>query len=37
MIVKGKNYSYGIHVKDRKELCREKPIETMPAPAVVKI
>lgn len=37
MIVKGKNYPYGIHVKDRKELCREKPIETMPAPAVVKI
>ena len=37
MIIKGKKYRYGIHVKDRKELCREKPIETMPAPEIVKI
>ncbi|MFR6056515.1 MAG: RnfABCDGE type electron transport complex subunit C, partial [Eubacteriales bacterium] len=37
MILKGKRYRYGVHVKDRKELCREKPIETMPAPETVKI
>ena len=32
---KGKNYSYGIHVKDMKELCMESPIESMPAPEKV--
>ena len=34
---KGKNYLYGIHVKDMKELCADKPIEKMPAPKKVYI
>ena len=37
MIRKGKNYPYGIHVKDMKELCADKPIEKMPAPPKVYI
>ena len=36
-IKKGKNYPYGIHVKDMKELCAESPIEKMPAPPKVYI
>ncbi len=36
-IRKGKNYQYGIHVKDMKELCAEKAIEKMPAPKKVYI
>lgn len=36
-VKKGKFYPYGIHVKDNKQLCREKPIELMPAPEIVKI
>jgi electron transport complex protein RnfC len=34
---KGKRYPYGIHVKDMKELCDNKPIEKMPAPSKVYI
>ncbi len=34
-IRKGKNYPYGIHVKDMKELCCDLPIEVMPAPETV--
>jgi electron transport complex protein RnfC len=34
---KGKNYPYGIHVKDMKELCAESPIVKMPAPKKVYI
>lgn len=34
---KGKNYPYGIHVKDMKELCADKPIVKMPAPKTVYI
>lgn len=34
---KGKNYPYGIHVKDMKELCADKPIVKMPAPEKVYI
>lgn len=34
-IRKGKNYPYGIHVKDMKELCSESPIVKMPAPKKV--
>lgn len=34
---KGKRYPYGIHVKDMKSLCSEKPIEEMPAPKTVHI
>ena len=34
---KGKNYPYGIHVYDRKELSKDKPIETMPKPQTVYI
>lgn len=37
MIRKGKSYPYGIHVKDMKELCADKPIEKMPAPPKVYI
>ncbi len=37
MIRKGKNYPYGIHIKDMKELCADKPIEKMPAPPKVYI
>ena len=36
-IRKGKNYPYGIHVKDMKELCAESPIVKMPAPKKVYI
>lgn len=36
-IRKGKNYPYGIHVKDMKHLCDFKPIEVMPAPETVYI
>ncbi len=36
-IIKGKNYRYGIHVKDMKELCADSPIEKMPAPKKVYI
>lgn len=36
-IRKGKNYPYGIHVPDRKELCAETPIVKMPAPKKVYI
>ena len=36
-IRKGKNYPYGIHVKDMKELCNDSPIEKMPNPNVVYI
>ena len=36
-IRKGKPYPYGIHVKDMKELCAEKPIVKMPAPPKVYI
>ena len=36
-IRKGKRYPYGIHVKDMKNLCSEKPIEIMPAPKTVYI
>lgn len=32
---KGKNFPYGIHVKDMKELCADKPIIKMPAPKKV--
>ena len=34
-IRKGKNYPYGIHVEDMKELCAESPIVKMPAPQKV--
>ncbi|MBE7061627.1 MAG: electron transport complex subunit RsxC [Clostridiales bacterium] len=34
-IRKGKNYPYGIHVKDMKELCSNSPIEVMPSPDTV--
>ncbi len=34
-IRKGKNYPYGIHVKDMKELCDNSPIVKMPAPKKV--
>jgi len=34
---KGKNYPYGIHVKDMKELCSESQIVKMPAPKKVYI
>lgn len=34
---KGKRYPYGIHVKDMKALCSEKPIVDMPAPNEVHI
>lgn len=34
-IRKGKNYPYGIHVKDMKELCCDFAIESMPAPQKV--
>ena len=37
MIKKGKNYPYGIHVKDMKELCAESTIVKMPAPQKVYI
>ena len=36
-IRKGKNYAYGIHVKDMKHLTREIAIEEMPSPAKVYI
>ena len=36
-IRKGKNYLYGIHVKDMKEMCAESPIVKMPAPKKVYI
>ncbi len=36
-IRKGKNYPYGIHVKDMKELCDNSPIVKMPAPKKVYI
>ena len=36
-IRQGKNYPYGIHVKDMKELCAENPIIKMPAPRKVYI
>ncbi len=36
-IREGKNYLYGIHVKDMKELCADKPIVKMPAPKKVYI
>ncbi|MBQ3116220.1 MAG: electron transport complex subunit RsxC [Clostridia bacterium] len=34
-IRKGKNYPYGIHVRDMKELCCDLPIENLPAPKKV--
>ena len=34
-IKKGKNFRYGVHVKDMKEFCRDKPIELMCAPDTV--
>ena len=34
-IKKGKNFRYGIHVNDMKELCRDKPIEPMNTPDTV--
>ena len=34
-IRKGKNFAFGIHVKDMKEFCRDKPIELMNAPETV--
>ena len=34
-IRKGKNYPYGIHVKDMKELCCDYPIVNMPTPKTV--
>ena len=34
-IRKGKRYPYGIHVPDMKHLCKESPIEVMPAPEKV--
>jgi len=37
LIKKGKNYPYGIHVKDMKELCADSAIEKMPAPKKVYI
>ena len=36
-VKKGKNYAYGIHVPDMKELCAEKAIIKMPAPQKVYI
>lgn len=36
-IRKGKNYPYGIHVKDMKYLTKDSPIEKMPEPAKVYI
>lgn len=36
-IRKGKNYPYGIHVNDMKDLCAESPIIKMPAPKKVYI
>ncbi len=36
-IRKGKNYPYGVHVRDMKHLTAEKPIELMSAPANVYI
>lgn len=37
MIVKGKFYPYGVHVRDMKSLSKDKPIEAMPAPEEVAI
>ena len=34
-IKKGKNFRYGVHVKDMKEFCRDKPIELMSAPDTI--
>ena len=34
-IRKGKNYPYGVHVRDMKHLSMDKPIEVMPAPDTV--
>ena len=36
-VINGKNYPFGIHVKDNKSLCREKPIIEMPQPKTVSI
>ena len=36
-IKKGKKFPYGIHVKDMKDLCRDKPIEQVPASDLVYI
>ena len=35
MIVKGKNYRYGIHVPDNKSLSKDKEIEVFPSPKMV--
>lgn len=36
-LIKPKPYRYGVHVRDMKGLCMDKPIEVMPAPAEVAI
>lgn len=36
-IIKGKNYRYGIHVPDCKNLAKNRPTEEMPAPDLVYI
>lgn len=36
-IFKAKRYAYGIHVPDNKALCKDSPIETLPAPEKVYI
>ena len=36
-IRKGKNYRYGIHVPDMKELCKNSPIKNLPLPQKVYI
>ena len=36
-VINGKFYPFGIHVKDNKSLCREKPIIEMPQPKTVSI
>ncbi len=36
-IRKGKNYRYGVHVPDMKDLTKDLPIESMPAPETVYI
>ncbi|MBO5714281.1 MAG: ATP-binding cassette domain-containing protein, partial [Clostridia bacterium] len=33
--LKAKPFRYGVHIKDMKYLCMDKPIETMPAPEEV--
>ncbi len=34
-IIKGKNYRYGVHVPDMKDLTKDLPIENMPAPETI--